>query len=363
MTTNNNQDNNTQPKEEKKLNWLEKLVNVPEEECLTTNAVAYARAKRRRKIRKIIIFSVLCAVIAAMYVVAFIFDNIFDYYTRIAQIARVYIIQNNGPRPLRTVITVLVGHTIITAIIFAMRLFGRGRNKRRKTVVSLVSSLTRYAGYLIIIVMLFNIWEVDTTILAAAIAALGIALGFGAQGLISDLLTGLFLIFENNIQVGDIVTVDSFRGEIEDIGIRTSRVRSPKGDVLVVNNSELKKFLNMTMHRSVAICDITISYGENLERVENIIKDNLQAIGEKFPVITDGPFYYGLAEFNEKGVVLRIAAKSHESERIALIRALNREFKLLFDANNINLAVPKIELIETTPHEDNCPITKTKKRK
>jgi len=349
------------PKEEKKVSWLDKLTHVHGEECMTKNAAEYERAKLKRKIRRIIAFSILCAVIAGVYTAAFIIDNIFAYYTRIAIIAREYIIDNNGPRIIQTVITVVLGFAIITAITFAMRLFARGANKRRRTIVSLIASLTKYIGYIIVIIMLFGVWDVDTAILAAAIAALGLALGFGAQGLISDLLTGLFLIFENNIQVGDIVTIDSFRGEIEDIGIRTSRIRSPLGDVLVLNNGELKKFVNMTMHRSIAVCDVTISYGENIERVEKIINNSLEPIADKFPVITDGPFYKGVAELNEKGVTLRILAKVHESERIQLIRDLNREFKLIFDSNNISMAVPKLELVSTESVQ--VPKSKTTKGK
>jgi small conductance mechanosensitive channel len=195
--------------------------------------------------------------------------------------------------------------------------------------------------------LLFRYWDIDQTILAAFIAALGIAIGFGAQGLIGDLLTGLFLIFENSLQVGDIITVGDFRGEVEEVGIRTTKLKSVVGDVKVINNSEFKSFINMTMHRSVAACELVIEYDEDIERVERVIAEHIPVLAEKYPIISEGPYYKGIFEFNEKGVKLKVVAKCHETERLQLERDLNREFKLLFDLHKIRLAVPKIELRES----------------
>jgi len=309
------------------------------------NEAEHLLRKRKKKIKNAIVFCCFCVVVFAVYVAAFIVDALVSPTIGIARFAREYIINNDGHPIIQTSITVALGYIIITVSHFFIKLLARGANKRRKTLVTLAASFVKYIGYIIVLVILFNIWELDTAILAAVIAALGIALGFGAQGLVSDLLTGVFLIFENSLQVGDIISYNNYRGEVEEIGIRTSKIRHVNGNVKVINNSELKVFVNMSMHRSVAVCDVTIEYGENIERVETIIKDYIPRIAEKYEIISDGPHYKGLSEFNEKGVILRIIAKCHEVERLQLERDLNREFKLLFDKHSIRLAVPKIELI------------------
>ena len=94
------------------------------------------------------------------------------------------------------------------------------------------------------------------------------------------------------------------------------------------------------------MCDVNIEYGENLERVEGLISDKIKEIADKYAVITDGPYYKGVAAFNEKGVLLRIIAKCNGDERFQLERDLNREFKILFDDHNVRLAVPKVHLVE-----------------
>ena len=323
-----------------------KLFAAPCPENLSKNEAEYLEKKRRKKVKRFIFFVSFCAVVLGVYVLAFIADAIFDQAVWIARIARTNVIENNGHPAVQSLITLSLGYIIVTLLHFGISLLGRGANKRRKTIVTIASSFAKYIGYIVVLVILFNIWELDTAILAALIAAFGLALGFGAQGLVGDLLTGIFLIFENSLQVGDIIDFGNYRGEVEEIGIRTTKIRHVSGNVKVINNRELKVFINMTIHRSVAVCDVTIEYGENIERVEKIINDYIPQIAEKFPVISEGPIYKGLAEFNEKGVVLRTIAKCHEVERLQLERDLNREFKLLFDKYKIRLAVPKVELVK-----------------
>ena len=248
--------------EKKKKGILDKLhifgPNI--DECTAKNEAQYLAKKRRRKIKRMIAFGVFCAIIATIMILALLAETVFSETSWVGTQARHMLnVLRNGfsvedgieppPAFIRTFVLVTLGYIAVTSLHFIINLFATGSNKRRKTIVTLVASLIKYVGYLVIIIFLFNIWQLDPTILAAIITALGVAIGFGAQGVISDLLTGIFLIFENSLQVGDIITVESFRGTVEEIGIRTTKFTSVTGDVKVINNSELKKFINMSMHR------------------------------------------------------------------------------------------------------------------
>jgi len=330
-------------KETNKL--LDRMLNLDHVDGkMSKNELEYLLKKRRNKIKKMIFFFSFCVLVAATFILALIATLLAPSTSALYRIARYYILQNDGHAALQTVIFASVAFIIITITQFIIKLFAKGESKRRRTIVILVASFVKYIGFIIILIALFGFWEVDPAILAAILAALGIAIGFGAQGVIGDLITGLFLIFENSIQVGDIITFNNFRGEVEEVGIRTTRIADVGGNVQVVTNSQLRAFVNMTMHRSFAVCDVVIEYGENIERVEKVIGDHLEVVAELHPQISEGPYYKGLVEFNEKGVALRIVAKCHESERLQLQRDLNRDFKLLFDKHGIKLAVPKVEI-------------------
>ena len=113
----------------------------------------------------------------------------------------------------------------------------------------------------------------------------------------------------------------------------------------------------MTNQLSLAICDIGIEYGESLERVESILKDNLDAIREAIPDIKEGPYYRGVAELGDSAVVLRFVANCEEDDRYQVERDLNRQFKLLFDKYNINIPFTQVvvnqpvEFTDATKHE------------
>ncbi|MCL2848314.1 MAG: mechanosensitive ion channel family protein [Firmicutes bacterium] len=319
------------------------------DEKMSKNEIEYHCRQRQRKIRRIIRFSIFTAIIVAVYVFAFTVNSLASYpYPAIANWVRINLLFWDNASASPAILTlVYISLTIITVQIleFIIHIFVRAKSKQGRTMVALLAHAIKYIAVVILLIILADIWNIDPAILAAILAAFGIAIGFGAQGLIGDLITGLFLIFEKSLQVGDILNFNGFRGEVEDIGFRTTKIRSVTGEVKIINNSQLKVFINMTMHRSIASCDINIDYGANLKFVEEVIVAHLPVIADKYPVISEGPIYKGVQEFNDKGVMLKIIAKCFETERLQLQRDLNREFKILFDEHGIKIAVPKMELV------------------
>lgn len=216
--------------------------------------------------------------------------------------------------------------------------------KKGKAIVDLVSSLIKYAAIIALIFSILKTVGVDTTTILAGIGILGLVVGLGAQPLIADIIAGLFIVFEKLFDVGDIIVVDGFRGTVKEIGIRTTQLMDTGGNIKIINNADLKTIINMTNQLSLAVCDIGIEYGESLERVESVLKDNLAAIKAAIPDIKEGPFYKGVAELGDSAVVIRFAANCEEGTRYQVERDMNRQFKLLFDKYHINIPFPQIVL-------------------
>jgi len=314
---------------------------------MTKAECEYYKKQTTAKIMKVLAFIIFAGSVLAGYILAFIAVNTLDANSDIVRFINRHIFDNYGTanQLISTAIIIIVGFIVVTLLQFGIRLLAFKGTQRRKTIVSLIASFAKYIGYGVVVVMLLGAWDVDPTIIAAIIAALGIAIGFGAQGLISDLLAGLFIIFENSIKVGDYVTIGSFRGEVSEVGIRTTRVTAPTGNVLIVNNSELRSFVNMSMHRSAVITDVTVEYSENLQKVEKLLIENLVKIGDSIPAITECPAYKGVESFTERGVMLRIISKCDEISRLQVERDMSRALKLLFDKHKIKIALPKVEVV------------------
>ena len=227
-----------------------------------------------------------------------------------------------------------------------------GLMKKGKAIVELLCSLIKYAAVIVLLFFVLKTLGVDTTTILAGIGILGLVVGLGAQPLIADIIAGLFIVFEKVFDVGDIIVADGFRGTVKEIGIRTTQLIDTGGNIKIINNADLKSVVNMTNQLSLAICDIGIEYGESLERVEAILKDNFPAIRDAIPDIKEGPFYKGVAELGDSAVIIRFVAKCNEDARYQVERDLNRQFKLLFDKNNINIPFPQIVLNQPVEFKD-----------
>ncbi len=224
--------------------------------------------------------------------------------------------------------------------------------KRGKALASLLSSFAKYLGAIILIFAILGTLGVNTTVLLASAGILSLIVGLGAQPLIEDIFAGIFIVFEHSFEIGDIIIVDGFRGTVKEMGIRTTKIEDAGGDIKVINNSDIRTLINMTSKLSTAICDVSISYFDDIERVEKVLNENLKKIKEKYKSIVNGPTYVGVQSLSDSGVVLRIIAECNEMMRYQVQRDINREIKIIFDQNNITIPFPQIVIHETKENKD-----------
>lgn len=247
------------------------------------------------------------------------------------------------PSVIKSVQIIVIAMLISIAVRWIMRK-GLARSKRGITIVKLLDSFIKYLVAIIALLMVLGAWGVDTTALLASAGILGLVIGLGAQSLIADIIAGVFIVFEGEYQVGDIVVIDGWRGTVDEIGIRTTKIVDAGGNIKIVNNSEIKTVINQTQELSLATCVIGIEYGESLERVETVIRDNLDKIKTAIPAVVEGPYYKGVKTLNSSSVDLLFVARCKEEDLFQTQRDLNREIKLVFDKNNINVPFPQIVL-------------------
>lgn len=244
------------------------------------------------------------------------------------------------------IFTIFVLVFMIFKIIFS-RIFARSR--KGITIVKLVCSFLKYFLGVIAILMMLSAFGVDTTTLLASVGILTLVVGLGAQSLIADVIAGMFIVFESEFEVGDIVVIDGWRGTVSEIGIRATRIVDAGGNIKIINNSAISSVINQTEEKSIAKCVVGIDYGESLERVETIINENLPKMKKNIPDILEGPFYRGVTALNTSSVDLLFIAKCEEENIYQVQRDMNRAIKLIFDANDIN--IPFTQVVVNNPSE------------
>ena len=244
------------------------------------------------------------------------------------------------PASIRTVQIIVIA--AVASIILSLLAKITFESKKTITVALLLLNLLKWIVAIASVFLIMGAWGADTTLMLASAGVLTLIIGLGSQALVQDILAGIFIVFEGDFQVGDIVIIDGWRGEVKAIGIRTTKLVDAGGNIKIMNNSDIRSIVNQTKELSVAKCYVSVSYGDRIEKVEKIISDNLPAIKEKIPAIVEGPFYKGVTELGESSVNLLFVAKCKESDIYQVQRDLNREIKIVFDDNNINIPFPQI---------------------
>ena len=210
-------------------------------------------------------------------------------------------------------------------------------SQKGRTIFKLIANFFKWVIAIAAMFLILGAWGADTTMMLASAGVVTLIIGLGSQALVADILAGIFIVFEGDFQIGDIVIIDGWRGEVVSIGIRTTKLIDAGGNVKIVNNSEIKTIINQTKELSIAKCYVAIGYEARIENVEAIIADNIDRLKEKIPDIVEGPYYKGVAELGESSVNLLFVAKCKENDIYQVQRDLNREIKILFDDNDINI--------------------------
>ena len=216
-------------------------------------------------------------------------------------------------------------------------------NQKSLSVVGLFTSLCKFICFIIGGVWSLGVLGVN---IAGIFASLGIAsliVGFGAQSLIEDMISGIFIIFEGQYHVGDIIVLDEFRGTVRNIGIRTTSIEDDGGNFKIVNNSDIRNLQNRSMNRSITATTICISYDADIPQVEKVIVDALPEMFERNKdVWLSVPKYIGVDNLGESSVELKFIVEVSESNFFSARRRLNRELKILFDKHGIEIPYNQI---------------------
>jgi small conductance mechanosensitive channel len=211
------------------------------------------------------------------------------------------------------------------------------RSQKGKTISRLAVSFAKWAIALTALFFILHAWGAPDTATLTGAGVLTLIIGLGSQSLVADILAGIFIVFEGEFQVGDIVIIDGWRGEVKEIGIRTTKLIDAGYNIKIVNNSEIKTIINQTQELSLAKAYVSVSYGARIEKIEAVIADNLESFKEKIPAIKEGPYYKGVSELGESGVTLLFVAKCQEDDIYKVQRDMNREIKVMFDNNDIEI--------------------------
>lgn len=243
-------------------------------------------------------------------------------------------------------LTVLLALAILVFLYIVLKWIlnavGSGSEKSR-TFTTLLLGLMKYVFIIAAFVWALSIFGVNTAAVLAGVGLLGLILGFGAQSLIEDIITGFFIIFEGEYGVGDIIILDDFRGTVRSIGVRTTVIEDAGGNLKIVNNSDIRNLQNRSRNNSLAICDIGVAYDTDIPKLREILIPELYKIyDEHRDLYLSAPVFMGIESFGDSAINLRFHAETKETDIFAARRRLNEDLLALFRRNGVNIPFPQV---------------------
>jgi small conductance mechanosensitive channel len=220
----------------------------------------------------------------------------------------------------------------------------RESEKRAKTLLDILRGVIKISIWVVFLIMILKDLGIDVAPLLAGAGIAGLAIGFGAQELVKDVISGFFMLLEDQIRTGDVVSINKTDGVVEKIELRTVTLRDLRGVVHIFQNGKIDTLANMTKEWSATVFDIGVSYSSNISKVvkamEKVGEDMRNADNFKESII-DNLEIFGLNSFGDSALVIKARLKTKPGEQWRVMREFNSRLKMVFDKEGIEIPFPQ----------------------
>ena len=217
------------------------------------------------------------------------------------------------------------------------------REKQAATLGKVIRNISRILVWSVAVMMILRELGIDIGPILAGIGIMGLAVGFGAQSLVKDFLAGMFILIENQYNVGDVIEAAGAKGQVEKITLRATTLRDLEGNVHIIPNGTIEVVTNRTRQWSRFVLDIGVAYKENVDEVMRVLKeigDELAADADFASMITAPLEVLGVQDFADSAVVIRVMFTTKPVKQWTVGREFRRRVKNTFDAKGIEIPFP-----------------------
>ncbi|MCG8402329.1 MAG: mechanosensitive ion channel family protein [Firmicutes bacterium] len=225
-------------------------------------------------------------------------------------------------------------------------------SRRAQTLEVLLRSMLTYIVFFLAALTILQIFNVNTSAILASAGILGLAVGFGAQNLVKDVLSGFFILFENQFNVGDYVETAGVVGTVEEVGLRTCKIRQWTGELHVIPNGEITRVTNYNRGPMLALVTVGIAYEEDIDQAIDVMQQECARASREIDTILDTPLVQGVTELADSSVNIRTIAPTKPGEHWAVERELLRRFKYALDRAGIEIPYPRRVLYQREESEE-----------
>ncbi len=247
-----------------------------------------------------------------------------------------------------TLIMIAVWVIIAVVLLALMRRFITQRfirikgDARGKTLARLLSGLLAVVIWFMIFLAIANELAIDIRPILAGAGILGLAIGFGSQHLVSDVVAGFFIIVDNAFNVGETIEVDGFKGKVSNMNLRVTHIDNWQGSTLILNNSTIKKLINWSRNNTTAVVDFGVAYETDLQTLAQAMPMFLDELEKAHEDIVEKPAYLGVTDLADSSINMRIIAKCKTGTHFAVERKIRHDLVGFLNKQGIEIPFPQI---------------------
>jgi len=249
------------------------------------------------------------------------------------------------------ILAMRLGNALISNLFSAEKSRLKLDQRKANTLAALLRSVLRYTIYFLAAVSVIDALGVPTGSIIASAGIVGLAVGFGAQNLVRDVLTGFFILFEDQFAVGEYIEAVGVAGVVEEVGLRVTKLRDFSGVLHIIPNGTIDKVSNHNRGYLRAMVDVRVAHEEDPERVRQILEHVATEAAKDIPMVVEGPLVLGITDITEAGVVFRLWARTEPMQQWNVEREIRRSVKLAFDRAGIHMPYPRTILVSSDGRE------------
>ena len=245
------------------------------------------------------------------------------------------------------IIGILIYRVIRPLILKSLKTSVPGREerlKRRETIGNLLINIIKYIIVLIVFIAILDSLGINVRSILAGLGITAAIIGLAFQDIAKDFLSGISIILENQYEIGDMVEIEGFLGTVTYLGLKTTRVRNYKGEEMIISNHTITKIINYSTNKTFATVDVSISYEEDLDRVEKVLEQLSDRLENKIEDTIGKVKIFGITSLDESAVVYRLIVEVNPATQLKVERALRKEIKDYLDQNKVKIPYKQIEV-------------------
>lgn len=217
----------------------------------------------------------------------------------------------------------------------------RFNDRRQKTTISLMDNILKYFIAIVALVMILDVYGIDTKSLIASLGVVSLVAGLALQDFLKDIIAGITILFEDQYAVGDVVTIGEFKGTVTYLGIKTTRIKSFTGETLIIANRNIDRVINHSLEKSITFMDISVSYGTDIDKAKLVLKNVCNELNEELK-LQENAKVCGVQDLGKSSVDIRISFGCLYVEKIKIEQIFRERVKKAFDDNNIEIPFTQV---------------------